>query len=79
MDDYERESRIIEVTPIPNAAHSANLYGIDLNKNITPSLMKSRTAAHDARIKWLLSKISIRGLPLIYKNVGKASKIDSSD
>ena len=41
--------------------------------------MKRRTTAHDARTKWLLSKIGIRGLPLIYKNVGKASKIDGSN
>ena len=36
---------MIEVVPIQNAAHGANLCGIDLNKTITPSLMKSLTDA----------------------------------
>ena len=70
---------MIDVIPIPNEAQSPNLCGIDLNKNITPSLMKSRTNANDARTKRLLSGISIRGLPLIYKNLVKASKIDGSN
>jgi len=36
---------MIEVVPIQNAAHGANLCGIDLNKTITPSLMKTLTDA----------------------------------
>ena len=36
---------MVEVIPIQNAAHGANLCGIDLNKTITPSLMKSLTEA----------------------------------
>ncbi|GIR55572.1 MAG: hypothetical protein CM15mP62_30430 [Rhodospirillaceae bacterium] len=36
---------MVEVIPIQNAAHGANLCGIDLNKTITPSLMKSLTDA----------------------------------
>ena len=36
---------MVEVIPIQNAAHGANLCGIDLNKTITSSLMKSLTDA----------------------------------
>ena len=36
---------MVEVIPIQNAAHGANLRGIDLNKTITSSLMKSLTDA----------------------------------
>ena len=36
---------MVEVIPIQNAAHGANLCGIDLNKTITPSLMKTLTDA----------------------------------
>ena len=36
---------MVEVIPIQNAAHGANLCGIDLNKTITPSLMKNLTDA----------------------------------
>ena len=35
--------------------------------------------ANDARTKRLLWRISVRGLPLIYKNSGKASKTDGSN
>ena len=70
---------MIEVAPIKNRAHDANLCRSDLNRTITSSLMKSRTDANDASTKRLLSGISVRGLPLIHKNLGKASKIDSSN
>lgn len=65
MRDWERAGRMIEVAPIENAAHGANLCGIDLNKTITPSIMKSLTDANDAKTRRLLPGISVRCLPLI--------------
>ena len=69
----------MKLLQLKNAAHGANLCGIDLNKTITPSSMKNRTDTNDARTKRLLSGISVRGLPLIYKNLGKAYKIDGNN
>ena len=70
---------MIEVAPIKNAAHSANLCRSDLNRTTTSSLMKSRTDANDARTKRLLKRISVRGLHLIHKNPGKVSKTNAGN